>query len=172
MIFRLSQKLAKKIKTVPTRVEPPDANPFADWSAHLFLAERAQYILLTNTASFYSTVMHGRGVPDDNEFLKQGLDRIREFMIDDGLEFIFTRFIPPTIGMITFSKALNRSVTASMNDLVFRAKAWLADCKLSPHEVSFRLNELPLSTLGYANPRERFKSLTANPRNNSTVLRP
>jgi Domain of unknown function (DUF6933) len=41
MIIRLSQKLAKKIKVTPTRVLSPDANPFADWSAHLFTADRA-----------------------------------------------------------------------------------------------------------------------------------
>jgi hypothetical protein len=54
MIFRLSQKLNAKIKggTLPTL--PPDDNPFADWSAHLFLADRAQYILLSNTKSLYS----------------------------------------------------------------------------------------------------------------------
>jgi hypothetical protein len=159
VIFRLSQKLAKKIKTTPTRVEPSDANPYADWSAHLFTAERYQYILLTNTASLYSTVMNGRGIADDNEFLKRALYRIHEFMVDDGLEFIYTRFIAPTTGGITLSKSLNRSVTGSMNDLVFHAKVWLSEGELSPHDVSFKLNELPMSTLGYANPREAFKSM-------------
>ncbi len=61
MILRLSQKLAKKVKTTPTRVLPLDANPFADWSAHLFTADRTQYILFSNTASLYSTVLYGAG---------------------------------------------------------------------------------------------------------------
>lgn len=39
MIFRLSQKLAKKIKEAPSQSLPPDPNPFADWSAHLFTAD-------------------------------------------------------------------------------------------------------------------------------------
>ena len=109
MIFRLSQKLGKNIKTVPTRVLPLEANPFADWSAHLFTADRAKYILLTNTASLYSTVMHGRGISSDSQFLKWGLSRIREFMVDDGQEFIYRRFIAPSAEMVRFSKALNRS---------------------------------------------------------------
>jgi len=53
MIFRLSRKLATKIKTGPKICAPPDPNPFADWSAHLFTANRAQYIVITNTASLY-----------------------------------------------------------------------------------------------------------------------
>jgi uncharacterized protein DUF6933 len=45
--------LGKKIHLAPARWLPADANPFADWSAHLFTAERVQYLMLTNTASLY-----------------------------------------------------------------------------------------------------------------------
>ena len=43
MIFRLSQKLAAKLKVSPKVCAPLDANPFADWSAHLFTADCVQY---------------------------------------------------------------------------------------------------------------------------------
>ena len=36
MIFRLSQKLAKKLKEGSLPSLPLDENPYADWSAHLF----------------------------------------------------------------------------------------------------------------------------------------
>ena len=159
MILRLSQKLAKKIKTTPTRVLPPDANPFADWSAHLFTADRGHYILLTNTASLYSTVMHGGGISTDNRLLDHGLSQIRELMVDDGQEFLYLRFVAPATGTIRFSKALGRSVTGSMNELVYHAKMWLSEGDLSPHDVAFKLNEIPMSPLGFANPRETLKSL-------------
>ncbi len=159
MIIRLTQKLAKKIKTAPTRVLPLDTNPLADWSAHLFTADRAQYILLANTASLYSTVVYGAGITDDNELLRRGLSQVREFMADDGQEFLYQRFVAPSTGTVRFSKALNRSVTGSMNDLVYHAKIWLAEGELSPHDVSFKLNEIPMSSLGYANPRKALKSL-------------
>jgi phosphoribosyl-ATP pyrophosphohydrolase len=159
MIIRLSQRLKQKIKTATSRILPLDANPYADWSAHLFTAERAHYILITNTASLYSTVLHGRGATSDSQFLDRALSQIREFMVDDGQEFIYRRLIAPSTGTVHFSRALNRSVTGSMNDLVFHAKVWLAEGDLSPHDVSFKLNEIPMSALGYANPREMFKSL-------------
>lgn len=54
MIFRLSQKLAKKLKVGALPSLPPDQNPYADWSANLFTADRTQYIILTNTQSLYS----------------------------------------------------------------------------------------------------------------------
>ena len=56
MIFRLSTKLATKLKVAPSKVLPLDKNPFADWSAHFFMGERTQFLIVTNTASLYSTV--------------------------------------------------------------------------------------------------------------------
>src|SRR4051794_16446818 len=103
MIFRLSHKLNTKIKagTLPTL--PPEANPFADWSAHLFVADRTQYILVSNTKSLYSTVMYGRGITDDNRFIGRALGSLREFMEDDGQAFVYSRFIAPASGTVRFA---------------------------------------------------------------------
>ena len=49
MIFRLSQKLKTKIKAGTLPALPLDENPFADWSAGLFLVGRRQHILVSNT---------------------------------------------------------------------------------------------------------------------------
>jgi hypothetical protein len=51
MIFRLSQKLAKKLNEGKLCEMPLDENPYADWSCHLFTADRTQYIIMSNTAS-------------------------------------------------------------------------------------------------------------------------
>lgn len=159
MILRLSQRVAKKIKTVPTLALPLDENPFADWSVHAFTVNRAHYLILTNTASLYSCVMHAAGITSDHLLLDRGLSAIRELTIDDGLEFTYRRFIAPFTGQIKFSNALNRSVTGSMNDLVSHAKFWLTERGLAPHVTSFELNAMPMSALNYAIPREAFKLL-------------
>jgi hypothetical protein len=46
MIFRLSEKLKARIKAGALANLPLDDNPFADWSAGLFLVGRSPYILL------------------------------------------------------------------------------------------------------------------------------
>src|SRR3954447_15614574 len=108
MTFRLSHKLNAKIKagTLPTLA--PDENSFADWSAHLFLADRTQYILLSNTKSLYSTVMYGRGITDDNRFIQRALSNLGEFMEKDGQEFVYRRLIAPSSGTVRFARALDR----------------------------------------------------------------
>jgi hypothetical protein len=83
MIFRLSQKLSTKINADILCALPLDENPFADWSASLFVADRTQYILLSNTRSLYSTVMRGKGITNESNFIDRALGNLREFMEAD-----------------------------------------------------------------------------------------
>jgi hypothetical protein len=159
MIFRLTQKLAKKIGIGPLEYVPPDNNPFADWTAHLFTAQRTQYVILTNTPSLYSMVMYGKGITDDNRLVQSSLNYMSEFMADDGNEFLYRRLIVPHTGQILFSKATDRRVLGSINDLVFQAKFYLVEREESPFGASFLLNESPMSLLGYSTPRDAFKAL-------------
>jgi hypothetical protein len=159
MIFRLSQKLAKKLKTPLPKPAPADPNPFADWSARLFTADRTQYVILTNTLSLYSTVIYGKGITNDRQFLDRALVAIRELMVDDGQEFIFRKLVAPASGTVHFASARNRSVTGSMNDFVNAAQIWLTEGELSPSDVGSKLNDMPMSFLHYRNPREVFKAL-------------
>ena len=161
MILRLSQKVNTKIKAGKLSEKPLDENPYADWSCHLFTADRTQYIIISNTKSLYSCVMYGKGITNDSSFIERTLSTIREFMEDDGQAFVYQRFIAPASETVSFAKALNRSVTGSMNDLIYHAKMWLTEGGLSPHETNFRLNEIPMSAFGYRNPREAFKSLAS-----------
>ncbi len=159
MIIRLSQKLGKKIKISPKTIAPPDPNPFADWSAHLFTAERTQYIIFTNTQSLYSVVFYGRGVNSDDKFLDHALSSLREFMVDDGLEFIFRKHVVPTAGKILFSKSLNRSITGSINDYVQCGKYLLVERGLSPFDIALVLNKMPMSYLKSDNANSAFRAL-------------
>ena len=159
MILRLSRKLATKIKAGTLRTLPLDENPFADWSAHLFVVDRTQYLIVSNTPSLYSVVLYGRGTANDSDFIGRSLSAMREFMESDGQEFVYRRFIAPASATVRFSKALDRSVTGSITELVKHATYWLLEGELSPFDVACRLNEIPMSSQSYRNPREVFKTL-------------
>ena len=107
MILRPSQKLNAKIKAGPLRELPLDDDPYADWSCHLFSADRTQYILLTNTKSLYSCVLFGKGVTSSGLFIERAMSNIREFMEYDGQTFAYQKFIAPASGSVTFAKARN-----------------------------------------------------------------
>jgi hypothetical protein len=168
MIFRLSQKLNTKIKVGALDTARLDDNPYADWSAHLFAVNRTQYIILSNTKSLYSCVMYGAGITNDGIFIERALSAIREFMESDGQEFVYRRFIAPASGTVQFAKALDRSVTGSMKELILTAEMLLSEDDLSPHDLGFSLNDILLSALatekshGYGKPIDAFGLLAGH----------
>ena len=162
MIFRLSQKLAKKIKVGKLTEMPLSANQFADWSSNVFNVGRTQYIILSNTKSLYSCLMLAKGVMNETVFVERASTAIHDFLRHDGQSLDLQDITEDTT---SFAKALSRSVIGSTNDLMFGAKLLLAD-GIDCHEVAIRLNETPLKVLtnangrAYANPREAFGQLT------------
>jgi len=159
MIFRLTQKLAKKVGLHPLPGLAPGQNPFIDWTAHLFRVERVQYIIVTNTAALYSLVMFGRGITDNNEFIQRTLSFMAEFMTIDGCEFFYRRLIAPHTARISFSKATDRHVLGSMNNLIVQADYYITERQMSPFDVSIQINETPMSHLGYNSTKEAFRHL-------------
>ena len=168
MTFRLSQKLNAKIKIGTLRARPLDENPFADWSSHLFVADRTQYVIVSNTKSLYSTVMYGKGITNDRQFIDRAFSSVREFMEEDGQAFLYHQFVAPSGGTIRFAKALDRVVTGSIKELVGHATAMLVEGELSPFDVGFKLNDMWLSAIAsngsekYGKPREAFKALLSS----------
>lgn len=166
LIFRLSQKLSTKIKAGKLDSVPLDSNPYADWSCHLFTVNRAQYIILSNTASLYSCLMFGKGITDESIFIQRVCDTIREFLADDGQQFAYEGFIAPSTAEVQFAKAHNRGVTGSINELIGTAEYLLAAHDHSPHSVGFELNDILLSyigtkeTDGYDRPKNAFCNLS------------
>lgn len=166
MIIRLSQRLHKKIKVAPLVAAPLDENPYADWTARVFTVERSQYILMSHTTSMYSVLMPGRGITNGDQFTRRALATLREFMIEDDLESIHTNFVAPASESIQFSKALNRSVTGSMNELELVATHLLSEVETSPYKAGLHLNNILLSMIAkpenerYDRPRTVFLTLT------------
>ncbi len=164
MIFRLSQKLVDKIKAGTLAALAPDENPLADWSAHLFVAGRTQYVLLSNTRSLYSTVIPGKGITTEGQFIERALIGLREFMGAAGRGAAYERYIAPASESVRFAKSLNRSVTGSMNDMTRHAAYWLAAGDVLPSEIGPRLNGIPMSALKqdgstHGFPRDVFEGL-------------
>lgn len=147
MIFRLTQKMAKKIKESPSLHCPVPGSPYLDWSAHLFTAQRAQYVIVANSISLYSIVLHGRGITDNASFIDHVMSQIAEFMSSDGYEFQFRRLIAPNATETLFVKMSDRRVPGSMNDMIRIATLHLTEGRLSPFEAAEKINPMPMSYL-------------------------
>ena len=146
---------------------PLDDDPLADWSCRLFIANRRQYIIISNTMSLYSCVIYGKGVTDRDFLVRKTLDAMGECMTADKLQDTYQRQVAPLSTKVSFAKSLNRSVTGSMSDHIHGSKLYLSD-GLAPPEIGVRLNDAPLSALTgsdgrkYAAPRAVFVGFTDN----------
>jgi hypothetical protein len=86
---------------------------------------------------------------------------LREFMEVDGQMRGYQCFIAPASGSVRFAKALDRTVTGSINELVKYATSYLETGEISPYDVGFKLNVVRLSALvegkrDYGKPKEAF----------------
>ncbi len=168
MILRLSQKLAKKIKVALNRRAPrPTRNPFADWSAHLFTADR-------------SPVHHPHQHPIalfDADAGERDHGRLR--WVHRRRPDLHTRFHGRRTAWSSFSGSL--SAPASEAVVFSKAPESVGDrlderpglpgktptgwnVKMPLLEVSSGLNEVPLKALGYKNPREVLGRMMVGPR--------
>lgn len=161
MIFRLTAKLAKKIGLDPLPLLSRDKgkDPLLDWSAHLFTVQRTQYILVTNTESLYSMVMSGRGITTDRQFIQSVRTGLQAFLAGQGYHSKGAMDLPSPDRDASFAKITDRRILGSMNDLIFQAKIRLEEGQQMPLEVSFCLNETPMSYLKYRSPKSVFQQL-------------
>lgn len=156
MILRVSDKLSKRIGLRPIESLPLSANPFADWSSHLFAAGRSEYILSTNTANLYSVVFSARGIKGEAAFRSNMLAQLRAAMIGDGFEFHYKRLIDVESDAVSYSKAFSRSVIGSMNDLAELSSYSIEVEGKSPEQVTQFVNSTTFSVIDHLTPRDAF----------------
>jgi hypothetical protein len=97
---------------------------------------------------------------DKGQFLDAALSQLRECLPADGLEVAFSDFIALASRKARFSKALNKAVIGSMNDLVFHAQVHLIRYNVPPGDIFWTLNDMPMSYLHHKSPRAAIKAMS------------
>jgi len=76
---------------------------------------------------------------------------------EDGLTETYDKFIAPSTAV--FSKVGNRTVTGSMNELIYFAQAVLDEGEVSSCELSTLTNRVILSAIKHQTPLEAYRQL-------------
>lgn len=177
MIFRLSQALNARVRAGPLEGLPPHGNPLLDWSARLFAVGRSKFILLCNTESLLSAVVSAQGVTGETTFRDRAFDAIRACLTALGHEPLAHTPSADENGPVRYARALNRSVSGSMNELVKCAGFCMSGGELTLPEVGDRLNDTLLSALaaggshGYGTPTEAFRVMAGRAGSNARQSR-
>jgi hypothetical protein len=159
MILRLSSKLAAKIKEPSLTVAPPCTNPFLDWHCSLFIHNRAQYIIITNSSSLFSVFMHGAGNTNIDRFCDNMVYSLRSVLEQSGFSLIYDRIIIPSLNQMLFAKPNDQRIIGSMNELIFQARVFLDMEDLSPYELSHHVNKVIMGMIHYRTPQRAFAEM-------------
>lgn len=161
MVFRLTNKLLKKIKESPPSQLREAENPFVDWAADHFTVKGSRYIIVTNCESVLTWVYPAKGVNDSDRFIKFSLEAIENCLRENHFDLHWERIVVPSLKEIHFRKVADRNITGIMMDLVKHAKFYLSDYydELSLYEISMRLSEIPQLSREIVFPRQAFRSL-------------
>jgi hypothetical protein len=159
MILRVSGKLGDKIGVSPEASRPLHGDPLLDWSGHLFRANRLQHIIVTHTVTLYSFVFLGRGITTSEAYDLRVRAELHKFLTRHGHADVYATHIATDGGPARFSKAYNRRVIGSVNDMVYHASYMIEQYGLSFWEVESRLNEMPMGMLDMDSPEKAFARL-------------
>ena len=159
MIIRMTNKLAQKLKIGPLTMVHADPGPYLEWYAHLFTADRMQYILVTEAKSLFSIMMYGRGISNTDRFLDQWIGIMRENLINSGNRSIYNDIFLPNLDKIILAKTLSKSILGSMNDMI-RISSIVVDAEgSSPDDLSRLINRTIFKGINYQKPKDAFKKL-------------
>lgn len=153
LIFRLSSRLARKVRIRNLDEVALADEPIGDWTCRLFMTDQRPYILFSNTATLYSCVIPGCEITDRDRLVAAATDAVSELLLADALERPHQKFLNASRSDPTFARSCDRLTCDSMNDHVHGSKLYLGD-GLAPQEIGMRLNETPLPSLTRANGRK------------------
>ena len=160
MIFRLTNKLAEKIKEDPLpHFEETASNPYLEWYANYFTIQKYQYILVINASSLLSIVMYGRGITDIDRFKEQFAIQLEDLLLKMDCEMILRRIILPNLSPLIVAKTASRTILGNMNEMKKMIEIAYFMHELNPVEMTDHLNQTPFNTIGFMTPEEKFKSM-------------
>lgn len=156
MFLHLTEKLCDKLRLPPLPPALPAMDARMDWYANLFTVERVQYVLTTHAPSLYSVLTYGRGITDDDLYLRTLFPLLREHLEADDLAYIYDRNIAPNLGSVDLSKTRDRSVLGSMNDMAKACKYMITHRDADPWQLTDQINTTPFKAIGFKLPREQI----------------
>ncbi len=158
MIFRVTNKLAKRIHVNPAPLPEEEVSPYIDWASNSFIANRSHYIVLMNSRTLLSTVLPAKGITNTKKFAAEALRSIETILEYYSFDQVFKTQIEPASNNVMFTKVANPKLNGYMVDLVHHARDHICN-GLSTLVTATRLNQIPQLKMEEAFPIEAFKKL-------------
>ena len=159
MNLKCTKKLLDKlkIKNINNTEEQTD-EAIENWHSNIFDYGKIYGVLITNDKTLFSFYLFGYKTGDFKYFTEIIKEDIFKIMVNSGFEQKQFEPVLESMENITFSKTDNRSVLASMSQMLPYIHNGLEQEK-DLLDINISLNHLPNKKFGWKNPREEFESL-------------
>ena len=144
ILYRIPEKVKKRLhlKTLPA--EPTLSDPFLDWSVRIMTVRDVheytfEYILLVNGETNYATVLKNPGFSSVEELGKLAGQGLRAQFLHFGLRDVYNERIAPHVQDFRIAKACDSRVTAFVTALAHDA-IYMLELGESVEDTCFKLN--------------------------------
>jgi hypothetical protein len=165
MTFRLTQKLAKKLKlsSLP-RTGSHDIE--SAWYGNLFRVGGVQYILLTESMTLFSFLFLGKGMANAGVFTTTARLLIETKFKENGWLSILGTYLSFDLGEPNLLAAQDKSILSSMNGIMGLLKAQIEDGTRDIEMLSNEINTVPFTKNGAMNSSDRRVEKIVRAQNN------
>ena len=123
----------------------------------MFLCERKQFIIVTNTSSLLSVVFPGKGINQSDKLLSIVRESVSKYLRSASADEAF--LIPEKSEEPKISKIGDRALTGTMNELVFQTIHFMRAGIHDLDDITQRNNDTIFSMIDYQTPKKRFLEL-------------
>ena len=159
MIFRLTNKMAKRLKVTQNPAPMDCAAKLCDWSSSYFFAHGSPYIILMHSTCYVSWVFPGKGITNTKLFLQaadENLERTIKFL---GFHPVYKNTISLSFEEIQFTKVGDAVANGVMTYLAGLAKIYLVEYGRKLPDINASLNDTPIRNTNMVMPKKEFARL-------------
>ncbi|MDD3585988.1 MAG: hypothetical protein PHQ75_02290 [Thermoguttaceae bacterium] len=151
ILYRLPEKIRKKLQLKPLPVEPAQTDPLLDWSVRIVTTRfkhdcTFEYILLINEATQYISLCKNPGFNSMEELGKLAAQTLRAQFLLFALRDLYNKRIAPHLQDFRIAKASTRRATAFNTALVHEVACEL-ESDQTIEQVCYRRNNSILGKL-------------------------
>lgn len=158
MILRIDKKFAEILGIKEISDLPPHPNPYADWTLTTFKCNGELLLLLANTATMYCMILPMPEISSYNKFIQYISEFMKEFLNDDGYDYIFEEVMEQALGNVTIAHH-DMSTKNSISNAIKQACKLIKEYGCSYFETSIIINSEAIAELNDENPRAVFMAM-------------
>ena len=163
LVLQCTKKLLTEGSLKANEIPAEECAGINVWYANLLWCQRSKGVLFTNAESLLSIFVWPARRAEIRSVGALLVRPLGEYLEDEGIPEDHIHRILEGLTPVLYARTSNRSVLGSMTDFAHAIACWNEDCRFdcesAIEELNRRLNQTPMSAIGYDYPISRFREM-------------